>query len=214
MDVIMFMLTDFVAGLSFSMIFFKYNLFKERLGVSNSKISLAFSMGSLSNIIIFPFTSRMIKFVGGPIRMIVSGLFIYFARYVMMSYTDTYWIMLLLQGASCITFATMWASFMEYANEISPSNIKTTVIVLVQSVHFGLGCFFGNTVGGFLYGMYDATTLFRWNGVMCAIWACVLTLYHGVGHLKTKREASSSHKNDDDLMMAGKLNDIEARGVT
>ena len=24
----------------------------------------------------------------------------------------------------------------------------------------------------------DATTLFRWNGFMCAVWAVVFTLYH------------------------------------
>ena len=65
--------------------------------VSNTEMSLAFSMASLSNILMFPFTSKFIKLLGGPLRTIVSGLLGYFVRHVAMSYTDSYWLMVVLQ---------------------------------------------------------------------------------------------------------------------
>merc|ERR1711962_1982846 len=136
----------------------------------------------------FPFTSKLMKCLGGPIPSMIFGVLSFAIQHVVMAYTHVYLIMVLIQLLQAFSFALMWSSLMEQVHIVSPSKIRQTMTLIMQSVYFGLGASLCNMVGGVLYEMSNARTLFLWNGVACGVWACVLVVYYGIKHCIRKKD--------------------------
>ena len=159
-------------------------LINEKVEVSKSKVSLVFSVEAISNLVAFFGISRIMKLLGGPIPTIIISLLCFCFRYILTSYIKSYWGIIALQGLSGLSYGSIWCSFMEYVHMIAPTKIKTTMIVLMHSIHSGLGTVIGTTVGGIICEMYDATRLIRWTGILCGLWSCFLIVYYSIKHFR------------------------------
>lgn len=171
LDVLIFLLTAFISGLAFSLfIYFTILLLDNETHISKSRIGLIFSIASASGAIMFPFTAKIIKLLKGPLPAISLGVFSYSIRYIIMSYVSNYWVIASIQTLNCLGFALLWTAMMDYIHTISPPRIKVTMILVLQSVHFGIGPFTMNIVGGKLYDLYGGRLLFRCYGMFCGVW--------------------------------------------
>ena len=123
---------------------------------------------------------------------IVIGVFAHCIRNIIMSYTSNYYIMLFVQILHTLDFALFWSAMMEYVHMVSPSKIVTTMIMLLQSLHFGFSPFIINIVGGIICENYNGQILFRGTGVLCGVWGVLLTIYFGVRHFNNENNDSTS----------------------
>ena len=54
----------------------------------------------------------------------------------------------------CFDFALFWSGMMDYVTNISRREIVTTMIMILQSIHFGASAFLMNVCGGVIYQMF------------------------------------------------------------
>jgi len=180
-DVVVFMFTVLISGIAFNLfIYWTISLINEQLQVTGFEAGIIMSGLNIANIIMFPWTGPIIKLLKGPKPAIVIGLAAHCIRNVVMSYTTNYWVMLFIQLLHTLDFALLFSAMMEYVHHISPQQILTTMIMILQSLHFGFAPFLINIVGGVVYQKYDGKTLFRSVGLMSGVWTLLLVLYYGV----------------------------------
>ena len=75
LDVIIFLTTALVAGLSFNQfVYFTMLLLEERMEISFTKASVIMSGFSLASIVMFPLTGIVIRLMRGPVPAIVLGM--------------------------------------------------------------------------------------------------------------------------------------------
>lgn len=188
------MLTVLISGIAFNLfIYWTISLINEQLQVSGFEAGIIMSGLNIANIIMFPWPGPIIKLLKGPKPAIVIGLTAHCIRNVVMSYTTNYWVMLFIQLLHCLDFALLFSAMMEYVHHISPQQILTTMIMILQSLHFGFAPFLINIIGGVVYQKYDGKTLFRGVGVMSGVWTLLLVLYYGVQY---KRKSKNKRNND------------------
>ena len=187
-EVTFFMFTVLISGLAFNLfIYFAVLLINEQMEISKTKMSVIFVTASVSSILMFPFTGRIIRFIGDPFFAISLGLFSYCARYIAMSYITKYWIMVSIQALHCICFALVLSAMMEHVNAISPSKIKVTMVLISQSIHFGISPLLVNLVGGTLYETFCGKILFRCSGILCGVWGVLLIVHSGRKYYRNKK---------------------------
>ena len=200
-EVSFFMFTVLISGLASNLfIYFSVFLINEQMEISKTKMSMILITSSVSSILMFPFSGRIIRFIGGPFFAISLGLFSYCARYIAMSYITMYWIMVSIQALNCTCFALVWSAMMEHVNAISPRKIKVTMILILQSVHFGISPLLINFVGGTLYETFDGKTLFRFSGILCGVWGVLLIVHAGRKHYRNKQLRNAIIINEDSCM--------------
>jgi len=180
-----FMGTVLISGFAMSLsIYFSLLLVKDEMPRSKAQMSLVQVVASFSNLVLFPFTSKIIKLIGGPCHGLILSQCAYFVRFLVMSYTTSFALMIAIQSIHGICFALAWASFMEYLHKITPKEITITMFMLLSSIHFGVMGVIGNIVGGKVYQHYDGRRLFMGAGIISGLWALVLVLYHGTRYMK------------------------------
>ena len=200
-EVTFFMFTVLISGLASNLfIYFSVFLINEQMEISKTKMSVILITSSVSSILMFPFTGRIIRFIGGPFFAISLGLFSYCTRYIAMSYITKYWIMVSIQALHCICFALVWSAMMEHVNAISPRKIKVTMVLILQSVHFGIGPLLVNFVGGTLYETFGGKTLFKFSGILCGVWGGLLIVHSGKKYYRNKKLRNAIFINVDSCM--------------
>ena len=60
----------------------------------------------------------------------------------------------------CFDFALFWSGMMDYVTTISRREIVTTMIMILQSIHFGASAFLMNVCGGVVYQMFGELKMF------------------------------------------------------
>jgi len=200
-EVIVMMITAFIGGSSLNLfIFFTYFLIEEQLSdVSEFQVGFIFSGKYAYTILMFAFTGKIIKLLGGPKLAIVIGVFAHCIRNIIMSYTNTYYVMLGVQLLHTLNLSLFISALMEYMHMISPKKIVTTMIMIMQSLHYAFSPFVVNMVGGIVCKDYSAQWLFRVAGFICGVWGVVLVVYFGATYLLSKKDESfsSESKNED-----------------
>jgi len=194
LEVILIMITAFVGGSSLNLfIFFTYFLLEEQMsGISEFQVGCIFSGKYASNILMFAFTGKIIKLLGGPKLAIVIGVFAHCVRNMVMSYTNTYFVMLGVQILHTLNLSLFISALMEYMYVVSPKKIVCTMIMIMQSLHYGLSPFVVNMLGGIICKVYSAQWLFRMSGLICGVWGVVLLIYFGFMYLLNKEKEDES----------------------
>merc|ERR1712072_741995 len=105
------------------------------MGAKKVLMTISMAVGGSSSVILFPFSSQIIRRMGGPIPCIVVGIFSYFVRYMVMAYAVVPWQMISIQLLQGFGYALSWASIIEHTHTISPKQISTTMIAIVGSIH-------------------------------------------------------------------------------
>ena len=198
-EVIALLLTGLVAGSAFVLfVFFTALLLEGQMKVTKQETSFLFITLTLVNLITFPFTGKIIKLLRGPIPSIVLGMVCHGVRHIVMSYTSSYWIMLSVQLLHCFDFALLWSAMMEHMGDISPPQVRVTMTLVLTSVKFHVSPFILNTVGGVLYQKYGGKLLFRWNGVLCLMWAVLMVIFYTIFY--NNKRTTEERTVDEELL--------------
>ena len=203
-DVLFFMITVFISGLANSIFLsFSLLLIQDTMNVSKTEMTLITVTGTLSELLIFPITSKLIKKLGGTSPCIIIGTFSYVIRFLSMSYVSTFWIIVLLQMLHGIGFALSWAAMMEYTHKISPKDIVVTMFGILSGIFFSLSAMVSNMLGGIVYETYSGRILFRWVAVICGVWTGLMIIYYGAKYLKNR----SFSRNDNSIKYVVSVNE-------
>ena len=198
-DVVFFMITVFINGLANNLfVSFSLLLVQDTMNVSKTEMTLITVTGTLSELLIFPITSKLIKKLGGTSPCIIIGTFSYFIRFLSMSYVSTFWIIVLLQMLHGIGFALTWAAMMEYTHKISPKDIVLTMFGILNCLYFSFSGIIGNMVGGIVYETYSGRILFRSVAAICGVWTGLMVIYYGAKYLKKRRSCLVSENENGD----------------
>ena len=199
-DFVIFMITVFINGLANSLFLnFSSLLVQGTKGnVTKTETALITVTGTLSELLIFPNTSKLMKILGGTTPCIIIGTFSHFIRFLSMTYVSTFWIILLLQMLHGIGMALSWAAMMEYTNQVSPKDIALTIFGIFNCLYFSFSGMIGNMVGGIVYETYNGKILFRSVAVICGVWTGLMIIYYEKTYLKNRLSCLVSENENGD----------------
>ena len=158
------------------------------MDASKTQISLSLTVSTISEIIFFISSSKLIKFLGGAIPSVIVGLMSYFPRFVLLSYTSNQWCALATQLFHGLGMGLLWSAAIKHASKQLSVNLRITGIALLSSLHFVASNALANIVGGTLYDYIGARPFFRYFGVFSALWSLVASIFYVVQNKRKKKE--------------------------
>ena len=87
-------------------------------------------------------------------------------------------VLLLTQALHVLGYGLFWVAMIQHVDEISPKEIATTSMLLVQTVYFNIASLLSSVGGGFFYRRYGGALLFRGTAIIVGAWAFVLMVYY------------------------------------
>ena len=181
-----FLLTVFLTGICNGlMIGFFFLYMDQELNSSKTIMGLSMAFGNLGEIFIFPVSYKLIKMVG-TIPCLISGIFAYFLRYIFLSIITNPWLTLPIQLLNAFCFALFVAAAIEHVVRISPKEICTTMVSIVNALKFGFGILIANMAGGATYDSYGGRVLFKGMAYICLAWTGLMIIYYYGGKLCRK----------------------------
>lgn len=172
--------TVIVSGLACNIFLtFTVKLLKDVTDANDTKISLAFVIATVAEVFMFPFNAKIIVMCRGTSIPLMLGIFSYFVRFLVMSYTDKLCLQLFVQVLHGVGFALHWSAMMEYLHRVTPKEIILTMFLIFQSIQFGAAAVVANVAGGGLYQTYGGKRLFRGKAILCGGWCLIMALYYG-----------------------------------
>ena len=165
-----------------------YNLFfgyvflfmRDEMQVSDTLMTLTIVCSTAAEILTFPFTSKLIRFIGDTKLAMIVGIFSYFIRFIVMSFFSSMWIIIPIQLLHGLAFSLSWAAQIEYVQTNTPSGSKVTMFSILTSVHFALGAIIANVLGGELYSLFGGRKLFLGTAVICITWTGVMIMNYNL----------------------------------
>ena len=193
-EVLIVMVTVLISGLAnniFNSFAFK---FAAEVFVQSKKteISFIFVIATGAEVLLFPFTEKLIKILGGPTISMSLGIFSFFVRFLIMATTRSLPLMLTVQLLHAFGFALFWAALMEFLHVISPKDIMMSMFLIFQSIMFGVAALLANVVGGYLYERVGGGRMFAGTGVMCGVWSLIITVYYGFQYWNGRRSGGGA----------------------
>ena len=75
----------------------------------------------------------------------------------------------------------------QYIDEISTKEVYITMFSLMTSIHYGVGGFLGNVIGGAVYNNYKGPFLCQYTALAVGVWLLIMLLYfHVIGFIRNK----------------------------
>ena len=107
--------------------------------------------------------------VGGAWPAMISGIFAYFVRFMLIALATNPWFIPLIQTLQAICFGLFLTAAVLHVKSITRPEIRTTMYTIMNSLHFGLGILIANLLGGKLYKDYGGRTLFMISAITALI---------------------------------------------
>ena len=187
-----FLITVLISGVSYNLFFGYVFLFmRDEMDVSDTLMTLTIVSATVAEIVTFPFTAKLIRFIGDTMLSIIIGIFSYFVRFIVMSYFTNMWIIIPIQLLHGLGFSLSWAAQIEYVQINTPTGSKVTMFSILTSIHFAVGAILANVAGGELYSIFGGRKLFLGIGVVCVAWTGVMIMYY---HLVKYRELIGTYE--------------------
>ena len=184
LDVFLFLMTAFVAGLMIAIYFnFSFKFLAQTSNRSKSANSLVVVISSVGSVLTFPFTTKLIHILRGNIPAIIFGLFSGCLRFLIMSLNVPFTVFLCAQLLNGFSFALLFTAMMEQVFVLSPKEINMTMNNIVMVLFFFISSLVANIAGSAIYAAYGGARLFLGTSVTAGAWALFMAVYHG---LKTK----------------------------
>ena len=179
LDVFLFLLTSFIAGLLIAIYFnFSFKYLTEKSNRSKSENSLVIVISSLGSILVFPFTTRIIKFFGSNMLAINFGLLCGCLRFFIMYLNVSFEVFVSAQLLNGFSFALLFTAMMEEIFVISPKEINMTMNNIVMVLFFFISSLVGNIGGSAVYSQFGGATLFLGTSLTAGVWALFMTAHH------------------------------------
>ena len=160
-------------GLLYGFIFW----FIADLNGSEIVMGLSIIVSCLMDIITFPISKKVIASVGGNMPAVTVSVLSYAVRFLGFSYITNPWYILILQLLHMPGGALFWAAAVYYATDLAPKRMTTTLLGILNGVHFGFVTGIATIIGGIVYRKHGGRLLYRWSTIMFAIWSTGLFTY-------------------------------------
>lgn len=178
LDVIFFMATVLIFGLANNLFLnFSYLYVKDEMKVTKTEMTFVVVAATASEILIFPFTSKIIKILGGPAQANIIGMFSYFIRFILMSNDAPFDVLVGVQTLHSLGFALSFAALMENVHEISPKQINGTMNSIMMALFFSVSNLIANMLGGYIYQNYGGRSLFFGKAMVCVTWTALMLIH-------------------------------------
>ena len=160
-----FMFLAFLGGLgAFSVASYLFPYMAE-LGANESTMGIASSIATLTEIVIFFFGNRLVKKLGSYGLLLVA-LMMFGVRSLLLGWASTPGMVLVLQVLGGTIFPAMWVAGVSYADEHSPSGLKSSAQGLFGAMMFGVGSAAAGFLGGLLLESIGGRGMFTVLGVI------------------------------------------------
>eukprot|EP00904_Undaria_pinnatifida_P002326 jgi/Undpi1/12094/HiC_scaffold_4.g01792.m1 len=137
----------------------------KELGGSHMLIGLTRLAMCLSEVPCFYLSGPLIKRVG--VRGAISlAQVAYLTRLIYYSNLKEPWWVLPAEMVHGMTFAITWSATTDYAHQIAPAHMRTTVQGVISGLHWGLGFGLGALLGGILYEHLGARLCFIVSSIL------------------------------------------------
>ena len=185
---ILFLVMLLLRGIANTLIInFLFLFLNDELNGSKSIMGFSFAVACGTEIIMYPFASRIMKLLGGPYPTLILVIFSYFLRLLLLSFVRNQWLILPIQALHFICGGLYFPSYVEYVNIISNKEIAATMFTVASGMNLGLGSFLANICGGVLYDIYGGRALFRTVSYICVGWFLIMLVYMYGLYLSTRK---------------------------
>lgn len=179
-EIILFFLTVLISGLANNIFLnFSFLYVTEVMHRSKPEMTLVIIVATISETLMFPMTSKLIKLLGGTSVAMIVGSLAQTIRFLVMSFNIPFEVFLVLQSFSSIGFALSFAAMMEHLHEVTPTPIRMTMSTLMTTLFFIGSNFVANVGGSKVYDLYGGSSLFLGQACLCGGWALLLAVYYG-----------------------------------
>lgn len=177
----MFLLTALISGTALYV--YKHYLFLYMHAVKNPTKTIMALMSvarSISEFLVYPFSSRLIKLFGGRMRCIVTTMLASALCLAALSFATTPWVVLPLSILKGVSGALCWAALIEETWKIFPKEISNIAIGILIGFHRTIALIITNVFGGIVFHKFGGSTLFRSVAIINCLWCVVLIIYLGI----------------------------------
>ena len=197
LDNFLFLLTIAIMGIASGIMYgFLFLLMNDEMSATKTTMGLCMAAAIFAECILFPYCSKIMKTLGGPIPAIIMGVFSYCVRFILIPYVENAWLILPIQLLHCIGWALFWNAAVEHTHAISKSEISTSMFGILNGLHFGIGSLIAHMVGGILYEKYKGRMLVRGASVIYAIWSFCMILYCYIRNIFKNKMSTEDNKTN------------------
>lgn len=186
----LFLLIIFVAGFGDAIIRNYSFLYLKNLGASSLMMGLSLTIGTVSELGILFYSSKLLK-SAGPRRLLIWSVAAQIFRLVGWSLLTDPYLALSLQLLNGLTFAAMWLAAVAYAKEIAPTGLGATAQGILSGMYFGFSSVVGALAGGFWYDQAGTWGMYRWGAVVMFTGLMIFIL---AGNLRIRTAAKQPAK--------------------
>jgi PPP family 3-phenylpropionic acid transporter len=176
----LFLIIIFSAGIGSAIIHNYLFLYMEQLGAGNSLMGVALTVATLSELVIFSSSDRLLNRWGIK-NVLLLALAALAARLLAYAVISNPWLVLPVQLLHGLSFSALWAAGVAYADRIAPSGLGATAQGLFTGVFMGLGAAVGAFIGGVLYENIGLSWMFGSAGLS------LLAIFFIIGVLSQSR---------------------------
>lgn len=130
--------------------------------------------------LIYPFTGRFIKFLGGTMRCIMLGILATFIRLIVASYSTQYYQIILIQGINGMAITLSWSAIMEHTWTIFPKEITTIAVNIIWVINGTIPGLVARIAGGYIYQYIGGAKLFRIMAMILGSWLIFMIFYYEI----------------------------------
>ncbi|GFS91145.1 MFS_1_like domain-containing protein [Nephila pilipes] len=159
-DFLLFTFIVFVLGATWGFRVSFKNVYLEDLGTPTYLIGLIETFANLYGLPVLLTSKWITDKIGNP-TIFILALSGYGLMSVGYSFLQEPWPAFLLELFPALSFQLFWVAALNFSVEVSPDELKGTVIAFAGSVHFSAGRALGTIVGGLLMGAYGGSAAFQ-----------------------------------------------------
>lgn len=165
---LLFLIIIFSAGIGSAIVHNYLFLYMELLGAGNTLMGWALTVATLSELVIFSSSDRLLKRWGikNVLLLALAALVVRLLAYALISNP---WLVLPVQLLHGFSFSALWAAGVAYADKIAPPGLSATAQGLFTSVFMGLAAAIGAFGGGVLYENIGLLWMFGSTGLVLLI---------------------------------------------
>jgi len=170
-----FLFTMLLVGMGLALIDIYLFLHLQSIGANKVLMGLTLTVGTVSEIVIFIFSDRLLNRWGKK-RVLIGGILALALQLGSFSMLKVPTLAPLIQILHGPAFAGMWSAGVAIANDHAPEGMGATAQGLLSSLLLGVGGSVGALVGGYLFGALGTELMLR----LGAIWILGSALYYAI----------------------------------
>lgn len=161
---LLFLTIIFLSGVGSSLVHNYLFLYMNTLGASTTLMGLALTVATLSELLVFSSSDRLLE-RWGTRNLLALSILALAIRLLAYSFIQMPWLVLPVQLLHGFTFSARWAAGVDYANRIAPPGMGATAQGIFSGISMGLAAAVGGLMGGWLYESVGFSEMYRWVGL-------------------------------------------------